>query len=92
VGDVIAILPGRGKYAMGEARITDLRLEQLLDISAEDARADLGLLGYLLLNDKQCIVEYLRLWDQIQSRRSAKDQKLAATNPLVRVINLSPVK
>lgn len=41
-----AIQDGRGKHGLGRIRIVDLRIEKLLDISAEDAIAE-GILGDL---------------------------------------------
>jgi uncharacterized protein YhfF len=46
VGKTYAIQPGRGKKAVGRIRITAIRLENLHDITEEDARAE-GCLGYI---------------------------------------------
>ena len=81
VGDTVAIIPGRGKKATGRARIVGLRLEPLLDITEEGARAE-GVANR---------GEYLALWDKIQRTVPAAKRRFAMTNPLVRVITLERI-
>jgi len=78
VGGTVAILPGRGKKATGRARIVRLRLDPLLNITEEGARAE-GVANR---------GEYLALWDQIQRTVPAAKRRFAMTNPMVRVITL----
>jgi len=78
VGDTVAVIPGRGKKATGRARIVGLRIEPLLDITEEGARAE-GVANR---------GEYLALWDKIQRTVPAAKRRFAMTNPLVRVITL----
>lgn len=40
VNEDVAICPGRGKKAVGRIRITAIRMERPLEISADDARAE----------------------------------------------------
>jgi hypothetical protein len=77
--DTVALIPGRGKKATGRARIVALRIEPLLDITEEGARAE----GVASRD------EYLALWDKIQRTVPKTKRRLAETNPLVRVITLS---
>ena len=78
VGDTVAVIPGRGKKATGRARIVGLRIEPLLDITEEGARAE-GVANR---------GEYLALWDKIQRTVPAAKRRFAMTNPMVRVITL----
>jgi hypothetical protein len=81
LGDTVAITPGRGKKATGRARIVYLRVEPLLSITEEGARAE----G---VADRG---EYLALWDKLQRALPFAKRRFALTNPLVRVIKLERI-
>jgi len=81
LGYTVAIIPGRGKKATGRARIIGLRIEPLLAISEEGARAE----G---VSDRG---EYLALWDKLQRTVPSTKRRFAMTNPLVRVITLERI-
>lgn len=83
VGRTYAIQPGRGKKAVGRFLLESIRKERLRDISAQDARAELG-----WTNDHNrdtgpypCFVE---LWDRIHTTRGTRWQD----NPEVWVLTL----
>ena len=75
VGDIISILPGRGKRAVGKVRCTDIEHEPLLCITDKDVTRE----GVEPATRK----EYLRVWQKLHPR--------GPDNPMVRVIQFEPI-
>jgi hypothetical protein len=91
VGDVIAVCPGRGKHAIGRARITKIRHEALQDITQMDAYRELGTEiepGFFALPDKSR-EDFAKLWDSIYHGQAGKQW---ADNPYVFALTLEVVE
>lgn len=59
-GKTLAVQPGRGKHGVGRIKITDWRIEHLIDITLADAIAE----GF------NTIDEFMEAWETIHGHRS----------------------
>lgn len=59
VGQTYAVQPGRGKPAVARIRITDIRCEDVREISAEDAKAE----GF------ESVTHFLLVWTQMHDSK-----------------------
>lgn len=87
-----AIQPSRGEKEVGRFLLKSIQRELLMDISANDARAELGQSletngGSALIQDQKVLVDFRELWNQIHTRSGTRWQD----NPRVWVLTFKSI-